>query len=238
MTVSERDRILQKIKSIDDKKWRSDKFDVRYYLISQIKNILNKKILDVGGGIGIISSELSENNFCVNLELDFESLKLCRKKNNSNINVICGSMMNLPFKNDMFDVVISAHIVELAKAIDLKQEKLGNLPNVNNLILEKNRVLKNDGILYLTTPNYVYNNGKNKLKFQELENVLSKFFSEFTILFYNTIPKISNKKKFNFSNMIPKIRSKFEDTDEIIKSLIKKESRNNFSVYFYAYAKK
>ena len=238
MTVSERDRILQKIKSVDDKKWRSDKFDVRYYLISQIKNISNKKILDVGGGVGIISSELSKNNFCVNLELDFESLKICKEKNDSKINVICGSMLNLPFKDGSFDVLISAHVIELAKAIDLKQEKLKNLPNVNNLILEKNRVLKNNGLLYLTTPNYNYNYSKNKLKFPELESVLSKFFSEFTILFYNTIPKISNKKRLNFSNIIPKIRSKFEDPDEIIKSLVKKESKNNFSVYFYAYAKK
>ena len=35
--LSERDRIKKKIQKINPNKWKSDNFDVRYYLISQLK---------------------------------------------------------------------------------------------------------------------------------------------------------------------------------------------------------
>ena len=45
--MSKVNRIKKKIIEHDSKKWWGDDFDVRFYLISKIKNLKNKSILDV-----------------------------------------------------------------------------------------------------------------------------------------------------------------------------------------------
>ncbi len=239
--VSERDRIRNKIQKIGPNKWKSDSFDVRYYLISQLKRHIEKCILDVGGGIGIILSELNQDAFRVNLDLSFNDLKICIKNVDSKINPICASITYLPFKKEIFDVVICSHVIELTKLMDINSENKNEenkCRNVLHLVNETHRVLKNSGKLFLTTPNFAFRNSPNKLTFSELNNVLSKFFQDFKISFYNTMPKIKSKSKFDFSNVVPKIWSKFSNPDQIINSLLKEKSKNNYSVYFYAYARK
>jgi len=237
--LSERDRIKKKIQKINPNKWKSDNFDVRYYLISQLKKHEEKSVLDIGGGDGIILSELNQDTFRVNLDLALDDLKNCIKNVDSKINPICASITYLPFKKEIFDLVICSHVIELAKLMDyneIKHEENTN-KNVLTLVNETHRVLKNSGKLFLTTPNFAFRNSPNKLTFSELNNVLSKFFQDFKIYFYNTIPKIKSKSKFDFSNVVPKIWSKFSNPDHI-NSLLKEKSKNNYSVYFYAYARK
>ena len=94
MSYSDQERIKSKILAADPKKWWGDDFDVRFYLISQLKKCKNKKILDLGGGIGIISSEIEKNNYCVNLDLSLRDLKLC-KNIAINTNTICSSMAKI-----------------------------------------------------------------------------------------------------------------------------------------------
>ena len=99
MIKSERDRIKEKIISVNPSKWWGDDFDVRFFLLSKLKLCKNKKILDLGGGIGIISSELNNENSIVNLDLSYLDLKICKNNFNSNIFSICGNSKNIPFKN-------------------------------------------------------------------------------------------------------------------------------------------
>ena len=66
--------LKKKIISINSERWWGDDFDVRFHLLSKLMNIKNKRILDVGGGIGIISSELDNSNFCINLDIFFFNL--------------------------------------------------------------------------------------------------------------------------------------------------------------------
>ena len=54
--------IKEKILEVDSKKWWGDDFDVRFLLITKLNKINNKIILDIGGGIGIISWNLNQNN--------------------------------------------------------------------------------------------------------------------------------------------------------------------------------
>ena len=239
--MSERDRIKKKIKKISPDKWKSDNFDVRYYLISQLKSCKEKSILDVGGGNGIILSELNQNNFRINLDLSFIDLKNCIQNVDSKINPICASIIYLPIKKEIFDVVICSHVIELAKLMDINNEsnyRENRNENVLTLVNEIHRVLKNTGKLFLTTPNFAFRNSPNKLTFSELHQVLSNFFKDFKIYFYNTMPKIKNNRKFDFSNVVPKLWSKFSNPDQIINSLLKEKSKNYYSVYFYAYARK
>ena len=239
--ISERDRIKKEINQISPKKWRADDFDVRYYLISKLKQEQNQTILDIGGGIGIILSELDKKNYRVNIDLSFNDLKKCIHDLDPKINPICASITFLPFRQDIFDIVICSHVIELAKLMDLNKKTNDGAQgseNVLNLVKETHQVLKSDGKLFLTTPNYAYRKSKNKLTFLELDYALSNFFKDFKIYFYNTLPKLINNRKFDFANVVPKIWSKFSNPDKIINSLLKEKSKNNYSVYFFAYARK
>ena len=222
-------------------RWWGDDFDVRFYLISRIKHFQRKKILDVGGGIGIISSEMNYNNIRINLDLSFNDLKICQKNIDKKIDVVCGSMTNLPFKEEVFDAIICSNLLEEAKKIDIEKESnieksLSNYPTIEKTLEEIRNILKKNGILYLTTPNNKYYN-TIKLTFQELHCTLNKKFSEVEIYFFNTYPKLGNNRKLNFANIIPKLKSKISNPDKIIQKLIKTKSKCDYSVSFYVEAK-
>ena len=237
--MTERNRIKKKIQSIDSKKWWGDDFDVRFYLISQIQKIKNSKILDIGGGIGIISSEFDKSNLCVNLDSSFKDLIICKNKMNTNIHNVCASMINLPFKESSFEYTICANILEVGKSIDCKNKKSNqNYPSINKILNESKRILKCEGNLLITTPNNSYYNSE-KLTYKELHTSLNKVFSSFEIMFFNTFPKLhKTQRKLNLANIIPKISAKFLNPDKIISKLITKKSKNNYSVSFFVKIKK
>ena len=241
MKYSEQNRIKTKIVSVNPDRWWGDDYDVRFYLISRVKNLENKSILDVGGSIGIVCSEISKNNFRINLDFSFEDLKKCKDKVDSSINTVCGSMTNLPFKNNFFDYVICSNLLEVAKKADvMKNKPLKNLtcPTVDKTIGEIFRILEKRGTLLLTTPNNAYYN-TTKLTFDELNRTLNLFFSNVKIFFFNTYPKFHEKnRKLNMGNVIPKIKSKITGVDNVIKNLIKEKSHKNYSVSFFVEAKR
>ena len=233
--MSEQERIKFKIKSIDSKRWWGDNFDVRFFLVSQLKFIVKKNILDVGGGIGIISSELDNSNLRINLDSSFDDLRKCLNNNDSKIQCVCASMTNLPFKKEFFDYVICANILEVAKSIDLEyDQKRIEYPTVNKTLEEIKRILKISGIVFLTTPNNSYYKSI-KLTFAELKSSIS-IFNDSKIYFYNTHIKISKNRKLNMANIIPKLKSKFINSDKIIQNLVKENTKNNYSVSFFVKA--
>jgi len=242
MLMSEQERIKTKIKSVDSRRWWGDEFDVRFYLISKLKSLKNKNILDIGGGIGIICSELDQTNLRINLDVSYEDLKTCKNKVNSNIYNICASMTNLPFKKNFFDNVICANMFEVAKYIDLennqvvKNEPVFNYPTLEKILEEISFVLNSNSVLFITTPNNAYYN-KIKLTYEELKKALSSYFSNSKIFFFNTHYKFGKNRKLNMANIIPKLTSKFTNADKIIQNLLKNQSHNNYSVSFYVEAK-
>lgn len=239
--MSEQERIKRKINTINSKRWWGDDYDVRFYLISRLKNIKNKSILDVGGGIGMILSELNQNNFRINLDYSLEDLKTCRDKIDSDINLVCASMYYLPFRSDYFDYVICSHLLEIAKKNDLdknsiRTDRLSTFPSVQKTLEEINRILLIQGMVFLTTPNNLYY-CTNKLTFSELEKSVCSVFRNSTIFFYNTYRKLNkNNRKLDFANIVPKLLSKFISSDKVIRKLIKTKSSNNYSVSFFVEA--
>jgi hypothetical protein len=235
----DRKKIIIKIKELSSKNWWGDEFDVRFYLLSKIKLIKNKSILDIGGGIGIISSEISPNNFIVNLDSSFNDLKLCQN-NFPNVNVICGSMTNLPFKEKSFDVVVCAHLLEIAKSLDLNsknqlnQNEGAKFPTVKKTLGEIKKSISKKGKIFLTTPNNVRYQS-SKLNYHELKNAIKEDFSKYEIYFYNIFPKFGKKnRKLNMANVLPKIFSKIFDDEKILQLLLSKDSGNEKnSVSFY-----
>jgi ubiquinone/menaquinone biosynthesis C-methylase UbiE len=237
--LSERDRIKTKIQNINKKRWWGDDFDVRFYLISKLKKIKQKKILDIGGGIGIIISETNQSNLRLNLDSSFNDLIICKNENGKNVHNICASMTSLPFKENIFDVVICASVLEYGKSLDIQnknvvmKDNINSYPTINLTLNEISNVLNLSGILYVTTPNNAYYN-KIKLTYDELKNALNTKFENSRIFFFNTHHKIGKNKKMNLANVIPKIYSKIINTDIILKKMLKNKSRNSYSVSFFA----
>lgn len=232
--------IKKEIIAIDPKRWWGDDYDVRFFLISKICKIKNKKILDVGGGIGIILSKLDENNYRINLDLSFKDLVMCKKKNGEKIQNICGSMTHLPFREECFDNVIASNILEVAKENDLNKNVVfkDGFISISKTVNEIHRVIKKEGIVFFTTPNNEYYK-TIKLTYDELKNSLIPCFTEFKISFYNTYPKLHKKyRKLNMANIIPKLLSKIKKNELLINSLCKIQSQNNYSVSFFVEVKK
>lgn len=221
-------KIKSKIIKINTDRWWGDDFDVRFYLISQLEDLKRKKVLDIGGGIGIISSEMNENNFKVNLDLSLNDLKICHEHFGS-IQNVCASMTNLPFNEKSFDTIICSHLIEVAKAIDVEQKmgtKINNVqsyPTVEKVFSEISRVLTKEGVFLLTTPNNLRYKS-NKLSYCELKSSLKKYFFRISLSFYNTYPKLSKKhRKLNMANILPKVLSKVLDFNKLSKLLLKKD---------------
>lgn len=244
MIKSERDRIKKKIFSINPEKWWGDDFDVRFLLISKLKSCKNKKILDLGGGIGIISSELNKTNFITNLDMSYIDLKICKDNLNSQIFSICGNSKNIPFKNDTFDYVISSSMLQYLRSDDIKKKNVKNVKNVNvfpsaeKSLSEINRILKNKGKLILVTPNNSYYNSY-MFDYNELEYLLKNNFKQFKIYLFNTYPRISKRyRKLNLANIFPKFLSILLNPDKVIRLLLKNTKKNNQSVSFFIEAVK
>ena len=214
-------------------------FDVRFYLLSKISDIKNKTILDVGGGIGIICSEMNNTNLRINLDTSLNDLRICKNESDPEIQNVCASMTRLPFKDEVFDYVISANILEVTKQLDLEngdydlENNVYTYPTLEKSLEEISRVIHSKGKLFLTTPNNAYYQTK-KLTYNELKHALERYFSNTRIFFYNTYAKLSKNRKFNLANVIPKFSSKFQDSNTIMSSLVKEKSSKNYSVSFFA----
>lgn len=241
--MSELKVIKTKFQKIDSKRWWGDDFDVRFFLLNILKKIERSTVLDIGGGVGIILSEVSKNNLKINVDFSFEDLSRC-KKEFSDIECVCASMDYLPLKNDSVDFVICANLLEVAKTNDIKFEKLimknkkKYYQTVLEVLSEIKIILKINGKLYLTTPNNKYYQ-TTKLDYDELENSLKYVFEKFSIKFFNTFKKLSKKhRKLNLANIIPKIKSKVFSRDEVLNSLIKNKIDNKYSVSFFVEAEK
>jgi len=96
------------------------------------------KILDVGAGEGNTSKLLAKNNFIVSLEPKPERIERIEKTDT--LSPVIGDSLKLPFKVSHFDIIIFQDVIEHL--------------NVNiKMIYDLTSLLKDNGIIYLSTPN-------------------------------------------------------------------------------------
>lgn len=96
------------------------------------------KILDVGCGVGILLSKLKSENGCEVYGIDFSknAVEFCK---GNGVNAIVSELPNVPYPDEMFDVVICSEVLE-------------HLSKPEKTIEQILRVLKAKGIFIITVP--------------------------------------------------------------------------------------
>jgi SAM-dependent methyltransferase len=216
---------------IDKNLWWGDDLDVRFYLLSRILKIKNKKILDIGCNIGITLSFLEKSNELYGIDIK-SSFVNKSKKINPSASIHNASMNKLPFKSDFFDVIV---LMNVFPSYDFKITSSDKKKFINETFDEIYRVLKKNGKIYLSTPNgdsfYYY---QNKITYTELHNLLDQYKYEFKILGWNNI----FSRRFSFLAKIfhPKI---LYMSDLIWRYLVKNMFVDvSSSKYYYVEARK
>ena len=109
-------------------------------MLARLPNPTNKKILDVGCGTGDVSLELQKIGFEVT-GLDFSSVGVEKAKEKGINAKKCNlDKEGIPFPANYFDVIWAGDVIE-------------HVFDPIFLLNEMNRVLKNEGTIFISTPN-------------------------------------------------------------------------------------
>lgn len=105
-----------------------------------ITNIIGtgKTVIDLGSGCGAIGEEVRKQGNDVWI-LDSKKAVEIAKKNFPKLNILAGTALDIP-SNEKFDVVLVSELIE-------------HIIDIDKLFLEVKRVMKDDGIMIITTPN-------------------------------------------------------------------------------------
>lgn len=108
-------------------------------ILNELYNSSPITLLDIGTADALMLNYIHEHLSgarCVGIDF---SLPLLRANTNKEINLLAGDATKLPFKSNSFDAVIATAVIE-------------HVPTPEILVKECHRVLRNDGIVILTTP--------------------------------------------------------------------------------------
>lgn len=114
----------------------------RYYVANEF--IKDKVVLDIacGTGYGTFFMSKSAKN-CIGIDICPETIKYANKNySKNNIEFKQGSIVEIPIEDKSIDVIVSFETIE---HIDEQMQK--------NALKEYKRVLKDDGILFISSPN-------------------------------------------------------------------------------------
>lgn len=102
-----------------------------------LKEVKPGKILDVGCGPGFLLSTLNKRWDKYGIDVSKTALEHCSKY----AKVFHGELPKLKFKKNMFDVVVMNHVIE-------------HLPDPVEYLFEVKKILKENGILIIATPDF------------------------------------------------------------------------------------
>lgn len=130
---------IQQYKQMLEQPWGKIQYEITF---AQLVHLKNKKILDFGSGLGLVSQFLGENNEVVAIEPEKEMLFAYP---NHTYKKILGSLEQVEkFESESFDIVLCHNVLEYI------EEK-----NQENYLSELKRVLKQDGKLSIIKHNQV-----------------------------------------------------------------------------------
>jgi ubiquinone/menaquinone biosynthesis C-methylase UbiE len=105
--------------------------------------VKNKEVLDIACGSGYGSRILKDNGAIrvIGIDISQNVIDYARNKYNTNkLDFIKGDITNIDFPNNFFDIVVSFETIE-------------HLKNYREALLEIKRVLKENGLLIISSPN-------------------------------------------------------------------------------------
>lgn len=106
-------------------------------------SLFAKRILDIGCGTGTIGSTLARlGNEVISVDITDKNFNLDLTETKG-VNFQVADAQNLPYKTEMFDIVICNHILE-------------HVTSKRKVIVEIKRVLKREGICYLANGNILW----------------------------------------------------------------------------------
>lgn len=106
------------------------------------EDINSKTLVDIGAGTGWFSSRAHQREAEVySLDIGLELLVEVRKK--VKVREIAGNTMDLPFRDDSFEIVISSEVIE-------------HTDSPEKAVHEMARILKPGGIMIVTCPNRIW----------------------------------------------------------------------------------
>ncbi|MCH8004058.1 MAG: class I SAM-dependent methyltransferase [Nanoarchaeota archaeon] len=120
-----------------DKSSRLKKAEKIIKILSKYKDLEKSKILDVGCGSGYLGSVLHKKS------KKYVGIDFADERKVKDFVFIRTDAINIPFRNNSFDIVICNHVIE-------------HVRDQKKLLHEINRLLKKDGICYITCPNKLW----------------------------------------------------------------------------------
>ncbi len=160
-------RIMRKWARYAPDAFWGDRLNVRFHLCAVLRKLHGKKLLDLGCGPGIILSEVPDDNEKFGIDLKPAFLETAKRLNPGGTFLERDINKLLPFPDLFFDVVIAASIVEPGIAGP-------------SFLPEASRILKENGLFLLTTPNREHSafmNHPSKFTMAEAQQVLQSHFS-------------------------------------------------------------
>ena len=157
----------------------------RYYFAQGFAD--GRTVLDLGCGVGYGSSILAQSAFNVTaVDISVEALEYAREHYTSpNLGLVLSECCHLPFEA-RFDLVVCFELIE-------------HLAEQGALLSEIRRVLKDDGLLLISTPNRVFYTEErheinpyhtSEFDFLEFKNLLGQHFASVQIGFQNHVSSI------------------------------------------------
>jgi len=184
------------------KDWQSAK-NSRNFILSHVQRYewalshVKGHCLDIACGCGYGTHHLAKNNAnkIIGVDISLDAIKFAQKYYKSeNLEFLTMDALNLKFENNSFNAVVCFEILEHLRAEDQYRFLEG-----------LTRVLKNDGSLYVTSPNAVIHRGSypfhhKELTVAEFKQLLSEFYKNVNIfgqdLIINGIRQGDNWRKY------------------------------------------
>lgn len=162
----------------DEEKYKSHREEIFLnFLEKAVKHSGGGKLLDVGCGYGIFLSLAKNQGWEVyGVELSKEACQFARSS--LGLNVFCGDLKEASFPEGHFDVVTLWNVLD-------------HMVNPVQQLLEVRRILKNDGLLFLRLPNFLF-----QVKVRRIGEALDNLFRGHT----NLSRKIAVSHLYAFSS--------------------------------------
>ena len=163
----------------------------RYRFVKEL--VKHKKVLDLGCGEGYGSFVLAEeSDEVIGIDIDGITIRHASSKYiKENLKFILGSIIEIPIKGEkIFDVIVCFEAIE-------------HISEHDKLIGEVKRLIKDNGIFIVSTPNkYKYSDQSN---FQNQFHLKELYFDEFKTLLNNSFKNvlIYGQKVYPSSNIFP-----------------------------------